>query len=257
MPPPEPSFPQDSRMSSRHFWSLLAVTFGLAGCSDSTSPEAFRVSLSLAASGPAASVNRIVTAQDITLNDGTSELVLTRVALVLREIELERVSAEDCLDDDDCEEFETGPVLLELPLDGTVTTAVTVDVPADTYDELEFEIHKPESSDDAAFIAANPDFSGVSIRVEGTFDGNAFVYTTDLDAEQEIELDPPLMVGETESVNLTLRLDVTTWFENGGTLVDPATANDGGANEGLVENNIEQSIDVFEDDDRDGDDDAS
>ena len=40
-----------------------------------------------------------------------------------------------------------------------------------------------------------------------------------------------------------------------GTLLDPASANEGGANESVVENNIENSIDAFEDDDRDGDDD--
>jgi hypothetical protein len=37
--------------------------------------------------------------------------------------------------------------------------------------------------------------------------------------------------------------------------VNPATANEGGVNEDLVEENIENSIDAFEDDDRDGDDD--
>jgi hypothetical protein len=34
--------------------------------------------------------------------------------------------------------------------------------------------------------------------------------------------------------------------------VNPATANKGGANEGLVKDNIEQSIDAFHDDDSDG-----
>ncbi len=53
-------------------------------------------------------------------------------------------------------------------------------------------------------------------------------------------------------VNLTLELDVGTWFLSGGTLVDPDSANDGGENEGLVENNIKNSIDAFRDDDRNG-----
>ena len=35
-------------------------------------------------------------------------------------------------------------------------------------------------------------------------------------------------------------------------LVDPATANKGGANEGIVKENIKQSVEAFEDDDSDG-----
>jgi hypothetical protein len=50
---------------------------------------------------------------------------------------------------------------------------------------------------------------------------------------------------------------VDSWFRRGdGSLVDPATANKGGANEDLVEENIERSIEGFEDDDRDGRDDS-
>lgn len=236
--------------------TVLCSALIASACSDSTSPESFQVSLSLTTGSTSASANRITTVRDITLNDGISELVMTRVAVVLREIELERVSAEDCLGDDDCEEFEAGPVLLELPLDGSVSTAFNIDVPADSYDELEVEIHKPDTMDDAAFIAANPDFEDVSIRVEGTFDGESFVYLTDLNGEQEMDLNPPLEVGEAANVNVTLLLDVATWFRDGSNnLVDPVTANEGGANENLVEDNIEASIDAFEDDDRDGDDD--
>jgi hypothetical protein len=66
--------------------------------------------------------------------------------------------------------------------------------------------------------------------------------------------EPPLVVGEGATANLTMRVDISTWFLNvGGTaLVDPDTANKGGQNEGVVKNNIEQSIEAFHDDDRDG-----
>jgi len=46
------------------------------------------------------------------------------------------------------------------------------------------------------------------------------------------------------------------WVVDGsGNLIDPRTANKGGANEGLVKENIKQSVEAFEDDERDGDDD--
>jgi len=52
-----------------------------------------------------------------------------------------------------------------------------------------------------------------------------------------------------------IRLDLDSWFRTGasGPLVNPATANQGGANKSLVDNNIKNAIKAFEDDDRDGD----
>ncbi len=256
--------------------AVTSLAFALTACDDSgsqiTGPGGSSgggdVSLSIAvpAGGSPSMSSSGGALFDIVQNDGASELVIERVAMVLREIELERQFDDDCDDhvsgdDDDCEEFSTGPMILELPVDGSVDHVVTInDVPADTYDEVEFEIHKPEddTTEDREFINNNPDFERVSIRVEGTFDGESFVYLTDLNEDQEYALVPPLVVGEDSApANLTLSIDVTTWFvTSGGSLVDPRSANDGGANENLVESNIDRSIEIFEDDDRDGDDDS-
>jgi hypothetical protein len=194
---------------------------------------------------------------------GNDTLVIRSVEVVLREIQLERVETAQCddiMDNDDCEEFETGPVLVSLPLGATATvTQVAIDAPAGMFNELEFEIHKPDAVDDAAFIAAHPTFADVSIRVTGTFSKAGtrtdFTYTTDLNEQQEIALDPPLTVAEGATTNVTLRLDLARWFVNGTVLVDPATANKGGPNENLVRDNIRVAIDAFRDDDRDGHDD--
>lgn len=246
----------------------VLVVLALFACDDSMSPEGSApVTLSVAvdqsAAAGVAGFETAGLAADITQNDGEHTLVLSRVAVVLREVELERLSAEDCPDgvpdDDECEEFEAGPFLLELPLDGSVTTMVSVDADPDVYDEVEFDIHKPEddSAEDLAFLTAHPDFDGVSIRVEGTFDGEAFVFLQDLNAEQEMPLVPPLeVVAGAGPVNLTLTIDVRSWFVDGaGSLIDPREANVGGASEEIVEDNIEASIDLFEDDDRDGEED--
>ena len=256
-----------------------SLVVALAACSDSndapTGPVGGgpagtgAVSLSVAVRSPApAGFSNVGGAFfDIVQNDGSSELVIQRVAMVLREIELERQFDDDCDDhvsgdDDDCEEFSTGPMILELPVDGSVDQVISIsNVPADTYDEIEFEIHKPEddTAADLAFIQAHPEFERVSIRVEGLFNGEAFTYLTDLNEEQEHALVPPLTVDANSGpVNVTLSIDVSTWFRTpAGDLVDPRSANDGGPNEQLVEDNIERSIDAFEDDDRDGEDDDS
>ena len=201
---------------------------------------------------------------DTMVDDQQNELIITSAQVVLREIELERMNHDDCDDmsgsDDSCEEIDVGPMLVDLPLNGGVETTITVDVPADVYDEIEFDIHKVSNDDpgDADFRAQYPDMVGKSIRVTGTFNGEAFTYETDLSVEQEYDLNPPLTVdANSPSANVTVLFDLSGWFVDGsGNLIDPRTANDGGANEGLVEENIKQSVEAFEDDDHDGHDDS-
>lgn len=262
--------------------TAMLLATGLVACGDDLGPEASgTVSLSVTAAGAgsgsaslAAGTATATAAADrdtrgepdlsISETDGQGNtLVLDSVQVVLREIELER-QEDECddvasgEDDDECEEFEADIRLLRVPMDGSVDRVVSLDgVPADVYDELEFEVHKPDDDDaeGRAFIEDNPTFADVSVRAKGTFNGNAFVFTSDLNEDQEIELSPPLEVGGSDAaqVNVTLRLDVTGWFADGsGTFVDPSTANDGGANENLVEDNIRDSIEAFEDDDEDG-----
>ena len=255
--------------------SAALALLGAVACSDSSGRG--NVTLSLSAQKPlapplAGSVTRSSAAPSVVLAGdstvivlGNDSVILRSLDVVLRKIELKRLEATACDSvegNGDCEEFETGPVLASFPLGATNTAAaVAVNAPAGQYDELEFEIHKTDSTsnDDAAFIAANPNFNGISIRVTGTFSQGGsrsdFVYTTDLDESQEIFFSPPLDVVDGTGANLTVRLDVSSWFVNGGALVDPATANKGGPNEGIVKESIKQSIDAFEDDDHDGHDD--
>ncbi|MGE5926109.1 MAG: hypothetical protein ACM357_02060 [Gemmatimonadota bacterium] len=194
---------------------------------------------------------------------GSDVIVLQKVELVMREIELEG-SDDICADSaaapadstsDDCNELEFGPMIVELPLDGDVAHAISAQVVAGTYEEIEFKIHRPDddSADDRAFLQAHPDFADVSIRVTGTWNGEPFVYEGQQGYEQEIELSPPLVLAD-GSADLTLSVDVGRWFVNatGTGLVDPRLALEGLAFESLVEHNIELSFEAFRDDDRDG-----
>jgi len=66
---------------------------------------------------------------------------------------------------------------------------------------------------------------------------------------------PPLVVDSVMATNVTVRIDISQWFQDAtGNFVDPASANKGGQNESIVNENIKQSIEAFEDRDRDGDD---
>jgi hypothetical protein len=88
----------------------------------------------------------------------------------------------------------------------------------------------------------------------GTYNGAPFTYISDLDVEQEYGFVPPLVVDGNTTVGVTMFVDLQAWFLNqaGDGFLDPATANKGGQNEGEVKSNIEASINAFEDQDRDG-----
>lgn len=251
--------------------AVLGLAATMAACSESTGvvgngPGQVSLSITTTVSGgPVASNAMFMLAGVDTLTDGQNELVITSAELVLREIELEKISDDACdslaIDDDGCEKFETGPILLDLPLDGSVEQVLVIQPDTGTYDEIEFELHKVSDDDpeDAAFRSAYPDMVGKSIRIMGSYNGQPFTYENDINDEQEYDLVPPLVVDElTTSVNVTLSIDIDSWFRTAtGALVDPQSGNKGGANESLVNENIKNSFQAFEDDDRDGEDDES
>ena len=239
---------------------VLATLIGLAACSDSTTGS---LQLSLTARQAAGSGPSVVAAGDSTLITlGNDSIIVRSAELVLRQIELKRSDVASCdgvMGNGDCEDFETGATLVSLPLGATaIATQVSVTAPPGTYDALEFEIHKPSSGDDAAFVAAHPDFANISIRVTGTYSRagtrSAFTFTSDIDQSQESTLVPPLTVAEGQAANVTLRVDISGWFLSADktALVDPASANGGQPNQGVVANNIQASFKAFEDDNHDG-----
>lgn len=252
-------------MSFRSGFSPLALGLALTAvaCSSSSGPSDpdTGVVLSLATSASGAGAGALLNDGPVTIIDGENTLVITKVEMVVKEVELKRVEFDGQCDgttsDDECEELEFGPLLLDLPLSGGATSQVSVAVLPGTYDEFEFEVHKPsDDSEDAAFLAANPAFNGVSIRVTGTWNGVPFTYLTDVSAEQEMDLVPPLVVVAESTTDFTLFIDINSWFrDEGNALIDPATANKGGANESIVNSRITQSFEVFEDSDHDGRDD--
>jgi len=236
----------------------LVPAFVFAACSNGTTGAVSFSLTSRSAGAPAASPAfatapspTVAAAGDSTVIAlGNDTVIVRSVELVLRQVELKRSDVTACdavMDNGDCEEFETGATLVSLPLGSSaIATEVTVAAPPGTYNALEFEIHKPSSSEDAAFIAAHPDFATISIKVTGTYSQagtrSDFTFTSDVDQSQE------------SSLNVTLRVDISGWYLNDTktALVDPASANKGGPNESIVSNNIQNSFKAFEDDNRDG-----
>src|SRR5882762_2889610 len=254
---------------------VIATTLAVAACTEGIGSRGRApVSLALSTGGATAAAAAQAGGSE-TFTDGTNTLVISSVEVVLRKVELKRADAAEpagcamstsgitASDDGECgeqnDELEAGPVLVALPLGGIERT-FTADVPAGSFDALEFQIHKLSSDGDAAdqdFLKAHPDFAGISIRVKGTFDGADFTYTSDLDVQQELQFEQPVVVEAGKPASVTIKLDLDGWFRNGGgTLLDPATAATGAANESLVRDNIVRSFHAFQDDDEDGMDDG-
>jgi len=119
-------------------------------------------------------------------------------------------------------------------------------------------VHKPDPDKDGPLLRANPDLTGSSVRVEGVVSHGGrrhdFTYTTPFNEQEEIALDPAVVVPPRDTLRVTLRVDVGSWFTSGDhrELLDPASAGPGGPNEHTVKDNIRTSLKVFRDSNRDG-----
>ena len=252
-------------ISPRHFLLLLTLPLGgVVACSDASTGSTRAVSLSFGAtptSASAAIAGTGVALQDVTSSDG--KLAISKAELVVREIEIgdddsEGETCEVASRDDDCEDLEVGPLLVDVPLvSGTIDKQLTVTIPPGTYSKLEFKVQAPTRGNnrDAAFRVTNPLFAAKSVHVAGTYGGAAFDLYLPADASLEVQFANPLVV-TSDPANVTVQVDVVSWFTRGAT-IDPATVTPGSAAEAAVVENIKRSFHAFEDDDEDGHDDHS
>jgi len=184
----------------------------------------------------------------------SSGITIDHLRIVVREVELERASAQP---DDvrDAQEFEAGPFVIDLGADalsgtGTVKAVVSANVPAGTYRELKFKIHKPSSSESADAGVQAMAAQNASIVVEGKLaSGQSYTFTSTVEAEQKFE--GSFTVGS--GSNLTLNVDPSGWFGTAAAPLDPTN----GSNRSQIENNIQASFRLFQDNDHDGHDDSA
>lgn len=185
---------------------------------------------------------------------GTDQLVITGANGTLRIDDLRMVVAEFELkgDDDvnrcgesagavdDCEDFNAGPMFIDLPLTGGSVAVGSGNVPAGTYREVEFEVEDlDDDEEDAAeraridqlrgqILSQFPDWPrDASLLVVGSFTptgGAAQSFRAFVEAEIEIEteLSPRLVVGEGESRGVDVLLDPAAIFRSGANVLNLA-----------------------------------
>ena len=120
---------------------VIAATLTLAACADGAGPRgATPVSIAFSTRSGSGTAAAVQAGSPETFSDGTNTLVISSVELVLREVELKGVEAGLCESEaggtegegesgrDGCEEVETGPILLDLPLGGGTERMFTATV---------------------------------------------------------------------------------------------------------------------------------
>src|SRR6056297_3433658 len=178
-------------------------------------------------------------------NEHSNTLEIQEVKLFIEKMELKSIN-------DDSSDFEIENFIANLPLDGSPLVITEKQIPAGLYDEFELEIEKPDDDDVQINDSDFRDETGsYSLVVKGLFNGEEFTFRNSEDFEIEMDLNPPLEIAEAESSTLVISIDVDSWFTgSSGETLDPKDSN----NTELINDNIENSFDGFEDEYDDEDD---
>lgn len=219
------------------------ISFALLRCTDPTSPEVTEGTVKI-------SLKRVgnITALGKSLNNAAF-VTISSAQVVIEEIEFEN-SFGDSLD------FELEePFVKDLLVGTTLHQIETIQIPFGSYEESEIEIDELNPSDSTTY-AQNPELQDLSILVKGYLNDDplqTFTFSSALEAEQEMEFEPPLILNEASpTTNIVLTVNMDMWFVDSiGNPLDPTDL----SNKNQIEENIKNSIDVFEDEDDDGEDD--
>ena len=196
---------------------LLSITF--AGC-DSTEPDETSLSLSfLSETG--------------LQKNYADDFQISEVKLLVRDLKMK--NPKDSL------HFKTGPLVVNLNLDGATTEFAVSEIPPGNYSRVRFEIHKIEESEtppDADFKEGTESSKRFSVIVKGTINGDAFVYRSRKSAVQDIKLEEDLVVEDGMDANLTIKVDPFSWFYNGDQFLNPNNEQ----NDDLIDNKVKTSF---------------
>jgi len=254
---------------TRPLVGIVAVSIVAACSSDVMGSNRHNVQLSFTTNATVTSAADRVAA-DLMVGPN-NELVLKKVQLVFGKMELDRRGDANCVGDvenedgnsggddhgdvngDDCEEIALDPVLVDVPVDDALHPVINVPLPDGTFSQLEARL-EPARASFTTFNTNNPNLVGKSVRVEGTFKGTPFVFSSPVRAKLEMAFDPPLVIDATTK-NATVAIDVRKWFlDSSNAVIDPTTATPGSVSLAQIENNIRRSFHAFEDNEERGED---
>ncbi|WP_223644124.1 hypothetical protein [Corallococcus sp. EGB] len=245
----------------RRFIGLFASLMWLSACGNSTSSVGLSTRMGSAVTGSA--LTRTAS-QRLGLSNG---ITVERVRLSVRELELKREGHHDDRSDDDSDagtdagtsedkgehKQRTGSFLIDLSgtaLDGQVVRLQDIAVDVGTYDEIEFDIGKVDPANATGGLKELAD-QGASLIIDGHIDGEPFQFVSSLRVEQERKVSFEIVEGDDQ--NVTFNIDPSGWFtDKDGKRLDPRES----SARSQLENNIQKSVDAFDDHDRNGGEDS-
>ncbi|HAX48097.1 MAG TPA: hypothetical protein PK605_03695 [Ignavibacteria bacterium] len=176
---------------------------------------------------------------------GANYPVITEAKALITEIELETEPSGTS------QEIRIAPVVIYFNTGGQVISVTAANLPAGTWNKIKLQIHKPEDTEpipDPEFREGTSGNQRYSFIIKGTYNGNAFVYKSRKRADIIINLSTPLTTGSS-SRNITLLVNPSLWFMNGGNILDPSNS----GNDDLIDDNLKNSFKRgFRDDNKDG-----
>lgn len=194
---------------------------------------------------------------------GRDTIFFRQAQLVLMEMAIAPSLANECEEEEGednppCVEFQEHPAVLQVPLGRGTVLHGAQRAPATGYNLFQLVLHKTDAAQDSELLRSNPGLAGASVRVDGVMSHGGrrspFTFLSPFNEQEEISLDPAVFVTPRDTLRVTLRIDIGSWFTSGDhlTLIDPASASPGGQNEHTVKDNIRTSLKVFRDQNSDG-----
>lgn len=217
--------------------SILLVGIFIIGCSSTNEPEVTN-SITL-------SHQYISTSLGKTTNNIES-IEITKAVFLIRDIKFKTQSEDETED-----MFKTTPLILELDLSESIHKIEELEVPQNTYNRIEFDIHKAVAEDTLDMndlmkekFKVFLDSGKYSILLEGKIMENGsesdFIYKSDLNVKQKNNLDEPLEITDTTpNGEVLLQFSSANWFiSNTGDFLDPRDS----SNSNKIDKNIRDSI---------------
>lgn len=172
-------------------------------------------------------------------------LHITSVKVLLKRIVFGQATSDDSSD------VHTGPLVVDLNLEAKMTVLTAARVAAGTYDRIRFDLHKPEDDEipsDPVFRVGSSGDQRFSVVITGVYHDAPFTFTSKESARQQLLLDAPLVISESGTVNVTIKVDPYAWFSSGELVYDPVLQTR------EIDDRIKASFALaFKDNDRNGD----
>lgn len=225
----------------------------LVACGDATGSSTRRMALKFGTSTQGAARARaadvgaalsVAPVDELVLAGTNGTLTIEDLQLIVSEVELKRAMDDACRDDadDECEEFEGGPFLVDLLLAGGDVTIMQGEIPQGTFNAVEFEVEdfEMEADDDGAerlragelFARLQALYPNVPMKanmvVKGVFtptSGAARPFIVYFDADVEIKIGFELPLSVAEGSGITVRIDPSKWFMSGSQVRDLSALN--------------------------------